>query len=54
MANPDFLILVMYAVPYFEESMLLSHPLAKLKGADSSTLPQSTSVLLQKVKRTNF
>jgi hypothetical protein len=31
-----------------------SDPLSKLKGAESSTLPPSQSVLLQKVKRTNY
>ena len=31
-----------------------SEPLAKVKGADSSTLPPSKSVLAEKVKRTNY
>lgn len=31
-----------------------SDPLAKIKGADASTLPPSRAVLVQKVKRTNY
>ena len=32
----------------------MSNPLTKLKGANSSPLPPTTSVFLQKVKHTNF